>query len=285
MDGVPFEGGKENNRTLELGSHLFVPGFEEQLIGVKAGEEREINVTFPEQYVPSLAGKEALFRIKVQEVKEKDVPEIDDEFAKDVSEFDTLAELRESLRAAITQEREQAARHNFEDELMGQVAAGITADIPDVLVENQAKRFVEDIKAQVAYQQGMSYDQYAKLTGSDEEKLLESAKEPALRQVQMDLAVAAIIEEEKLEATDEDIDREYAQVAEQAGMDVESIRKYFTVAQIRDQVLTKKAIALVADSAVAQSVPAKEAENADSTDSTESTESGADAGADSTESA
>ena len=168
---------------------------------------------------------------------------------------------------------------------MGQVAAGITADIPDVLVENQAKRFVEDIKAQVAYQQGMSYDQYAKLTGSDEEKLLESAKEPALRQVQMDLAVAAIIEEEKLEATDEDIDREYAQVAEQAGMDVESIRKYFTVAQIRDQVLTKKAIALVADSAVAQSVPAKEAENADSTDSTDSTESGADAGADSTESA
>ena len=254
LDGAPFAGGKGENHSLELGSHSFVPGFEEQLVGAKAGEERTLNITFPENYAQELAGKDTVFQVKVQEVKEKDVPELDDEFAKDVSEFDTLAELRDHLRASIEEEREAAARREFEDALIEQVAANITADIPDVLVENQAKRFLENLKSQI-FQQGISYEQYLKHTGTEEKKLLQDAMEPALRQVRTDLAIAAIIDAEHLEATEDDIEAEYAKLAEQSGMDTESIKKYFTNDQIRDQVLTQKAVAVVADSATATEMP------------------------------
>lgn len=266
LDGVPFAGGKGENHSLELGSHSFVPGFEEQLVGAKAEEERSINVTFPDNYAKDLAGKEAAFQVKVREVKEKDVPELDDEFAKDVSEFDTLAELRENLRVSIEKEREEAARREFEDALMEKAADNITADIPDILVENQAKRFVNNLKNQV-FQQGMSYEQYLQISGLQEEKILQDAMEPALRQVRMDLTVAAIIDAEHIEASEEEIEAEYAKLAEQSGMDTESIKKYFNQDQIREQVLTRKAVSLVADSAAAEEMPEEkpaqdEAENA-----------------------
>lgn len=250
LNGAPFEGGKGENHSLELGSESFVPGFEEQLVGAKAGDERELNITFPENYAPELAGKDVVFKVTVHEVKEKDAPEIDDEFAKDVSEFDTLEELRADLRRQVTEERQAAVDREYEDALMNQVADGITADIPDVLIDRQAKQFVENLKRQV-YQQGFSYDQYLKMTGGSEEKLLEDAQEPALRQVRMDLAVTAIIEQEHLEATDEDREAEYAKLAEQTGMDTESIKKYFNADQMTNQVLTQKAIAIVTESATA----------------------------------
>ena len=255
LNGEPFEGGKGENQNLELGSESFVPGFEEQLVGAKAGEERELNITFPDNYAPELAGKDVVFKVTVHEVKEKDVPEIDDEFAKDVSEFDTMQELRDDLRRQITEERQSAADRDFEDELMTQVADGITVEVPDVLIERQAQQFVENLKRQV-YQQGLSYEQYLKITGADEEKLLEDAKEPALRQVRMDLAVNAIIEQEHIEATDEDREAEYAKLAEQSGMDTESIKKYVNQEQISNQVLTQKAIAIVTESATATEAPA-----------------------------
>ncbi|MBQ6207320.1 MAG: trigger factor [Oscillospiraceae bacterium] len=250
LNGEPFEGGKGENHSLELGSESFVPGFEEQLVGAKAGDERELNITFPENYAPELAGKDVIFKVTVHEVKEKDAPEIDDEFAKDVSEFDTLEELKADLRRQVTEERQAAADREYEDNLMNQVADGITADIPDVLIDRQAKQFVENLKRQV-YQQGFTYEQYLKMTGGSEEKLLEDAQEPALRQVRMDLAVSAIIEQEHLEATDEDREAEYAKLAEQTGMDKESIKKYFNQEQMTNQVLTQKAIAVVTDSATA----------------------------------
>lgn len=250
LNGEPFEGGKGEKHSLEIGSESFVPGFEEQLVGIKAGDEREINITFPDNYAPELAGKEAVFKVKAHEVKEKDAPEIDDEFAKDVSEFDTLEELRADLRRQVTEERQAAADREFEDELMNQVADGITADIPDILIERQSRQFVDNLKRQVL-QQGLSYEQYLKMTGSDEEKLLEDAKEPALRQVRMDLAVTAIIEQEHLEAADEDREAEYEKLAEQSGMDKESIKKYFSQEQMTNQVLTQKAIAIVTESATA----------------------------------
>ena len=262
LNGAPFEGGKGENHSLEIGSESFVPGFEEQLVGVKAGEEREINITFPDNYAPELAGKDVVFKVTAHEVKEKEAPEIDDEFAKDVSEFDTLEELKADLRRQVTEERQGVVDREYEDNLMNQVADGITADIPDVLIDRQARQFVDNLKRQV-YQQGFTYEQYLKMTGGSEEKLLADAQEPALRQVRMDLAVTAIIEQEHLEATDEDKESEYEKLAEQTGMDKESIKKYFNDEQITNQVLTQKAIAVVTESATATE-PETPSENAES---------------------
>ena len=250
LDDKPFDGGKGENHNLELGSHSFVPGFEEQVVGMKAGEEKEIDITFPEDYHADLAGKAVVFKVKCHEVKEKEVPEMDDEFAKDVSEFDTMKELKADLKKKIAEERQKAADREFEDALMTKVAEGITADIPDAMVDNQARQFVENFKMQIT-QQGIPYDQYAKMTGVSEEKLLEDAKEPALRQVRMDLALAAIIKAENIEATDEDVEDEFKKLAEQYGMDLEMVKKYVQADQVKDQVVSRKAVAVVVDSAAA----------------------------------
>ncbi|MDY3986029.1 trigger factor [Dysosmobacter sp.] len=250
LDGKPFDGGKGENHSLELGSHSFVPGFEEQVIGMKAGEEKDIDITFPEDYHADLAGKAVVFKVKVHEVKEKEVPAMDDEFAKDVSEFDTLKDLKADLKKKITEERQKDADRAFEDALMEQVAEGLTAEIPDAMVENQARQFVDNFKMQIA-QQGIPFDQYAKMTGMDEAKLVEDAKEPATRQVRMDLAVAAIIKAESIEASDEEVEEEYKKMAEQYGLDVEMVKKYLQADQIKDQVISRKAVAVVVDSAEA----------------------------------
>ena len=250
LDGKPFDGGKGENHGLELGSHSFVPGFEEQVIGMKAGDEKDIDITFPEDYHADLAGKAVVFKVKVHEVKEKEVPALDDEFAKDVSEFDTLKDLKADLKKKITEERQKAADRAFEEALMEQVAENITADIPDAMVEAQCRQFLDNFKMQIA-QQGIPYDQYMKMTGMDEAKLLEDAKEPATRQVRMDLAMAAIIKAENLEATDEDVEAEFQKMADQYGMDIEMVKKYLQPEQVKDQIVSQKAIAVVVDSAEA----------------------------------
>ena len=188
--------------------------------------------------------------MKVNAVKVKEVPAIDDEFAKDVSEFDTLAELKKDVKAKMIAEREKAASRAFEDILMEKVAEGITCDIPDAMVTEQAKRFADNFKMQLQ-SQGLSFEQYAKMTNSDEAALLEQAKEPAARQVRMDLAVNAIIKAENIEATDEDVEAEYAKMAEQYGMEVENLKKYIEAEVVKEQVARSKAIAVVVDSAVA----------------------------------
>ena len=226
LDGKPFDGGKGENYSLELGSHTFVPGFEEQLVGVKAGDEKDLDVTFPEDYHKDLAGKAVVFKVKVHEVKEKEVPALDDEFAKDVSEFDTLKDLKADLKKKIT------------------------ADVPDAMVEAQARQYLDNFKMQLA-QQGIQYDQYMKATGMDEAKLIEDAKEPALKQVRMDLAMAAIIKEENIDATDEEVEAEFQKMADQYGMDLETVKKYLHADQVKDQLKSQKAIAVVTDSATA----------------------------------
>ena len=262
LDGTPFDGGKGENHSLELGSHSFVPGFEEQVVGMKAGEEKDIDITFPEDYHADLAGKAVVFKVKVNEVKEKEVPAMDDEFAKDVSEFDTLKDLKADLKKKITEERQKAADQAFEDALMEQVAANITAEIPDAMVEGQARQYLDNFKMQIA-QQGIPYDQYMKMTGMDEAKLIEDAKEPAMRQVRMDLALAAIIKEENLEATDEEAEAEMQKMADQYGMDLETVKKYLQVEQVKDQVITRKAVAIVVDSATAVKPEKKAAKKAE----------------------
>lgn len=250
LNGVPFEGGKGESHSLELGSGSFVPGFEEQVVGMKAGEEKDVNITFPEDYAPELAGKDVVFKVKLHEVKEKDVPAMDDEFAKDVSEFDTLKDLKADIKKKITDEREQAAQQAFEDSLMQQVAENITADVPNAMVEAQARRFVDNFKNQIQ-QQGIPYDQYLKMTGIDEAKLMEDAREPALRQVRLDLSLVAIIKKEKIEVSDEDVESEYKTMSEKYGIELENVKKYLPADQIRDQLSTRKAIDLVRDSATA----------------------------------
>ena len=251
LNGVPFDGGKGENHSLELGSGSFVPGFEDQVIGMKAGDEKDIDITFPEQYTPELAGKAVVFKVKVHEVKEKEIPELDDEFAKDVSEFDTLDELKADLEKKIAEEQEKAAQQAFTDALMEQVAEGITVEIPDAMVENQTKQFIDNFKMQLA-QQGIPYEEYLKMTGTEEAKLMEEAREPALRQVRMDLAMAAIIKAEGITASDEEVEGEYTKMAEQYGMDIEMVKKYLPADQIRDELVSRKAIEVVTSSAKAK---------------------------------
>ena len=256
-NGVPFDGGKGENFDLEIGSGSFVPGFEDHLVGMKAGEEKDIDITFPENYTPELAGKPVVFHVKVNEVKVKEIPAMDDEFAKDVSEFDTLKELKADLKKKITGERKESAQRAFEDVLMQKVAEGITCDIPDAMVDLQAEQMANNFKQQLA-SQGIPFDQYLKMTGTTEADFLSQAHGPAQEQVRMDLAVEAIIKAEGLEATDDEVNAEMQKLADKYGMDLESVKKYLPAAQVREQVIREKVVKLVADSAVAVAPEAEE---------------------------
>ena len=260
-NGEAFEGGKGENYELELGSGSFVPGFEDQVIGMKAGDEKDLDITFPEDYHKDLAGKKVVFHVKAKEIKCKELPKLDDDFAKDVSEYDTLKELKDSIKREITEQREQSAKYAVENELMEKVAANIECDIPDALIDEQCARFLEEFKQRLQ-SQGIPYDQYCKMTNMDEAKFLEEGKEPATRQVRMDLAVNAIIKEEKLEATDEEVEKQYNDLAEKYSMDVGELKKYLDAMSVRTQIIRDKAISVVVDSAKIEKkkAPKKEAE-------------------------
>ena len=260
-NGKAFDGGKGENFDLEIGSGSFVPGFEDQVIGMKAGEEKDLDITFPEDYHKDLAGKKVVFHVKAKEIKCKELPKLDDDFAKDVSEYDTLKELKDSIKREITEQREQSAKYAVENELMEKVAANIECDIPDALIDEQCARFLEEFKQRLQ-SQGIPYDQYCKMTNMDEAKFLEEGKEPATRQVRMDLAVNAIIKEEKLEATDEEVEKQYNDLAEKYSMDVGELKKYLDAMSVRTQIIRDKAISVVVDSAKIEKkkAPKKEAE-------------------------
>ena len=255
-NGKAFDGGKGENFDLEIGSGSFVPGFEDQLIGMKAGEEKDIDITFPENYTPELAGKPVIFHVKINEVKVKEVPAIDDEFAKDVSEFDTLKDLKADIKKKMTVERTEAAQRAFEDVLMAKVAEGIEADIPEEMVELQAERMMEQFKQQLA-SQGIPFDQYLKMTNTTEADFIKQAYGPAEQQVKMDLAVKAIIDAEKLDATDDEVEAEMKNVADKYGMDLDTVKKYLRPEEVKEQVIREKVIKVVADSAKAVA-PAEE---------------------------
>ena len=249
-NGVAFDGGKGENFDLEIGSGSFVPGFEEQLIGMKAGEEKDIDITFPENYTPELAGKPVVFHVKVNEVKVKEVPTLDDEFAKDVSEFDTLKELKADIKKKLTAERTESAQRAFEDVLMAKVAEGVEADVPHEMVELQAEQMTEGFKQQLA-SQGIPFDQYLKMTNTTEADFKSQAYGPAEQQVKMDLAISAIVKAENLEAADDEVEAEMKKVADRYGMDLDTVKKYLRPEEVKEQVIREKVIKLVADNAVA----------------------------------
>ena len=255
-NGVAFDGGKGENFDLEIGSGSFVPGFEDQLIGMKAGEEKDIDITFPKDYTPELAGKPVVFHVKVNEVKVKEVPALDDEFAKDVSEFDTLKDLKADIKKKLTAERTEAAQRAFEDVLMAKVAEGVEADVPHEMVDLQAEQMTEGFKQQLAAQ-GIPFDQYLKMTNTTEADFIKQAYGPAEQQVKMDLAVKAIIDAEKLDATDDEVEAEMKNVADKYGMDLDTVKKYLRSEEVKEQVIREKVIKVVADSAKAVA-PAEE---------------------------
>ncbi len=249
LDGTPFDGGAGENFDLAIGSGQFVPGFEDQLIGMAPGEEKDIDITFPEDYHAELAGKAVVFHVKINAVKVKEIPELDDEFAKDVSEYDTLEELKKSVEAELLEEREGAAKTAFENAVMDKAAAGITADIPDDMIEEQSRAFVQNLERQVQ-SQGLTMEQYMQMANTDLDQLLAQAKEPAEQQVRMDLTIAAIVKAENIEVTDEDVEAEFQRRSEEFKIDVEKLKKYLGEPMVREQLLRDRAIAVVVENAV-----------------------------------
>ena len=255
-NGVAFDGGKGENFDLEIGSGSFVPGFEDQLVGMKAGEEKDIDITFPENYTPELAGKPVVFHVKVNEVKVKEIPAMDDEFAKDVSEFDTLKELKADLKKKITGERRESAQRAFEDVLMQKVAEGITCDIPDAMVNLQAEQMANNFKQQLA-SQGIPFDQYLAMTGMTMDIMREQAKAAALERVRRELALGAIVAAENITISDEELEEEDKRLAEQYHMDVDKVKAAVTADSIRKEQSYHKAEHVVYDSAKVGKAPAK----------------------------
>ena len=249
VDDVAFEGGKGENYPLELGSGSFIPGFEEQVAGHKSEEEFDVNVTFPEDYAAELAGKDAVFKCKIHEIKSKELPELDDEFAKDVYEFDTLDELKADIKKQMNERKAEEAKNDFENQLIEQVIDNMECEVPKCMFDKRADEMVQDYAYRLQMQ-GIDLDTYLKYLGQDKDAFKATFKDGAQKQVKASIALEAIVEAEKLEATEEEIDAEIAKLAEQYQMEAEQIKKAVPADQIAADVKTKKAIDIIVDSAV-----------------------------------
>ena len=227
IDGEPFEGGTAEKQTLEVGSGRFIPGFEDQLIGLRQEEEKDITVTFPEDYhVDDLKGKEAVFHVKIHEIKEKELPEIDDEFAKDVSEFATLEEYKADLKRKLQETADQNARDQMENQLISKIVDNAKVDIPDVMVENEINTMLQDMEMRLSYT-GMNLEKYLQMTNTSIDLLREQYKDSAYNRVKTQLVLEALVKAEAIVVTDEDREKEYEKMAEQYKMNVEDIKKTF----------------------------------------------------------
>ena len=241
VDGVAFEGGKGEKFDLELGSGMFIPGFEEQLEGKNVGDECDVNVTFPEEYnEKSLAGKPAVFKCKINEIKENQKPELDDEFAKDVSEFDTIAELKADIEKKMVEEKTANADNAFQERVMDKVIEGMEAEIPDAMVDTQVERIAEDFSYRLAMQ-GMDFDTYLKMTGMDIDGFRKVFAPQALRQVKIRLALEKIAELEGMDITEEDLNAEFDKLAENNKMDLAKVKELLAADDLKTDMLCQKA--------------------------------------------
>ena len=224
VDGVPFEGGKGENYPLTIGSGAFIPGFEEQLVGAEVGKEVEVNVTFPEDYqAAELKGKAAVFKCTVKEIREKELPELDDEFASEVSEFDTLAEYREDVKKNLTEKKQKDAKNAREDAAIKAAVEVAEMEIPDAMLETQQRQMVDEF-AQRITMQGLSMEQYFQFTGTNYQKMVEQVKPQALERIKSRLVLEAIAAAEKIEATEEDYEKELETMAEVYQMEVSMVK-------------------------------------------------------------
>lgn len=258
MDGKPFDGGKGEGHELELGSGSFVPGFEDGVVGMKPGEEKDVPLTFPEEYHEGLAGKDVVFHVKLHEVKEHQAPKLDDDFAKDVSEFDTLEEFKKDLSDKLKQRREAAAQREFENALLEQVVENMEVEIPDTMVDARVDDMVEDYARRIS-SQGIPFDKYLQMTGMTLDALKADARPSALRQVQVDLALEAIVAAEKLEVSDDEVEAEFKSLAEQYGMELDKVKAAVLPESVRHDLLMKKATEVIYSSAKVGKAPKKAA--------------------------
>lgn len=273
VDGEPFEGGKAENYTLTLGSGQFIPGFEEQLVGRKADEECDVEVTFPEDYhAAELAGKPAVFHCKVHEVKVKELPELNDDFAKDCSEFDTLDELKADLRHNLEHRREHEAEDAFESELLEQLIAGFKAEVPEAMYEHRVEDSVRDFDYRLQ-SQGLNLDTYLQYTGMDHEAFRNGFREQAEKQVKIRLALEKIAELENIVPTAEEVEAEFAKMAEQYKMDVEKVKSLIEEKSLSKDLAVGKAMELVKETAVAGGEKPKKAAKSPKSKKAETAES------------
>ena len=248
VDGVAFDGGKAEKYELVIGSGSFIPGFEDQIIGHKIGEEFDVNVTFPAEYQEDLASKDAVFKIKLHEIKVKELPALDDEFAKDVSEFDTLDELKKSVKAQLEEAKKADADNKVTNDLLEEVVKGMEVDIPAVMIEAEIDNIVDNFNYRLQ-SQGLDLNTYLSYTGMEMAAFREGYKENAEAQVKLSLAIEAIIKAENIEATDDEVNAEYENLAKTYNMDVEAVKKAIPAESLAGDIKSKKAIDFVKNSA------------------------------------
>ena len=250
VDGVPFEGGKGENHSLEIGSHSFIDTFEDQLIGKNTGDEVEVNVTFPEEYhAADLAGKPAMFKVKIHEIKAKELPELDDEFAQDVSEFDTLAEYKENLKKNIAERKEAEARRTKEDEAIRKIVEKSSMEIPDAMIDTQVESMIEEFAQRIA-QQGLSFEQYMQFSGMTMDKMKDQVRPEAVSRIESSLVLEQIAKDENIEVSDADIDAEIDKMASMYGMEADKIKEYMGDAEkesMKKDLAIQKAVDLIMD--------------------------------------
>ena len=263
VDGKAFEGGKAEHYSLVLGSGSFIPGFEDQVVGHSAGEEFDVNVKFPEEYgAAELAGKDATFKIKLHEVKNKELPALDDDFAKDVSEYDTLDELKDSIRNNIKTNLDKQAEQKVENDLMDQVIANMKADIPDAMVDSRIDELVQDFEYRIS-QQGLKLADYLKYMGMNIEQFRAQFKEQADKQVKMRLAMEAIVAKEGITASDEEFEEEVKRIADAYKMEADKVKSIVDAAAVKADLAINKAIDFVKEKANVVTAEPKEEEKQD----------------------
>jgi len=250
IGGVPFEGGKGEKQTLELGSNRFIPGFEEKLEGAKAGDEPDVEVTFPEEYhAEELKGKPAVFKCKIHEVKEKQLPEADDEFAKDISEFDTLKEYKESVRKRILDARERDVQHAFENALMGKIIPTLQGDIPDAIIQKHLEDIINDFSYNLR-QRGMNIQQYMQIAGMDEKAMIDNFRPQAENHAKSSLIFDKIVKLENLTLAEGELNEEYTRLAEMYKIGEEEVRQSIPEKNLTKDLLALKASKLITESAI-----------------------------------
>ena len=249
VDGVAFDGGKGENYELTLGSGQFIPGFEDQIIGHKTGDEFDVNVTFPTEYTPELAGKEAVFKVVLHEIKMKELPALDDDFAKDVDdEVETLAELKKKIKADLSEKKKEDVERDFESAVLEKVVELVEGEIPEVMYDNKLEDDVKDYENRLA-QQGIPLDTYLQYMGMDRDKFKASMRDNAVKQVKLQLAVEKIAELEKIEASDEEAEAKLKEMADAYQLDVEQVKKWVNIEDVKKTVdfLVANAKAIVAE--------------------------------------
>lgn len=250
VDGVAFEGGKAENYSLTIGAGQFIPGFEEQIIGHKTGDEFDVNVKFPADYqATDLADKDAVFKIKLHEIKVKELPEVDDDFVKDVSDFDTLDKYKEDVKAKLTETKEKEAKDDIENQLIDKLIENLKAEIPQAMYENKINEDIREFGYRLQ-SQGMNLDTYLQYTGMDKDSIRKQFQPQAERQVKVRLALEKVAQLENIQPSEEEIEEEFAKLAKSYEIDIDKVKSFIPKNELIKDIVVEKAINLVRDNAI-----------------------------------